>query len=148
MYTEVKMVPSLNRITLTGLILGFAGAALDFSFGYLIFVQSMVTTNTMGVSMIKYNSFVVVWGIGLFGLGGLLIITAIASVSSFGNMRMRIFGLLMVVYGVAMLLIGELMYSQIAPMMVGSILSSVGMFVVGFLMILNGVLMVRNRAMM
>ena len=142
------MVPSLNRITLTGLILGFAGAALDFSFGYLIFVQSMVTTNTMGVSMIEYNSFAVVWGIGLFGLGVLLIITAIASVSSFGNMRMRIFGLLMVVYGVAMLLIGELMYSQIAPMIAGSILSSVGMFVVGFLMILNGVLMVRIRAMM
>ena len=142
------MVPSLNHITLTGLILGFAGAVLDFSSGYLIFVQSMVRTNTMGVSMTEYNSFALVWGIGLFVLGGLLIITAIASVSSFGNMRMRIFGLMMAVYGVVMLLVGESMYLQIAPMMAGSFLTSVGMFVVGFLMILNGVLMVRNRATM
>ncbi|MHB2036916.1 MAG: hypothetical protein ACYCPW_09290 [Nitrososphaerales archaeon] len=138
----------MNRITLSGFILGFAGAILDFSSGYLIFVQSMVTTNTMGVSMTEYNSFAVVLGIGLFVLGGLLIITAIASVSSFGNMRMRIFGLMMTVYGVVMLLIGELMYSRIAPMMAGSFLSSAGMFAVGFLMILNGVLMVRNSAMM
>jgi len=141
-------MPNLNHITLTGLILGFAGAVLDFSSGYLIFVQSKITTNTMGVSVTGYNSFAVVWGVGLFALGGLLIITTVASVSSFGNMRMQFFGILMVVYGVVMLLTGELMYSQIAPMMIGSFLSSSAMFVVGFLMILNGVLMVRNRAMM
>ena len=138
----------MNRTTLAGFILGFSGAFLDFSSGYLILTQSSMTIDTMGVSMTEYNYSTLAWGIGVSSLGAVLIVTAIVSVSSFGKTRMGVFGFLMILYGVVMLLIGESMYSGIAPLMEGSFLSSVGMFAVGAIMVLNGVLMSRTRAMM
>jgi hypothetical protein len=134
----------LKRITLAGFILGLAGAFLDFSSGYLILTQSKMSVDTMGVMMTEYNSTSLAWGIGLAALGALLIATSFASVSSLGIARMRIFGVLMMVYGAIMLLIGETMYSGMAPIMEGSFLSSVGMLLVGTLMLLNGFLMSRT----
>ena len=102
----------------------------------------------MGVIMTEHNSTALAWGIGVSGLGAVLIITAIVSLSSSGKTRTHLFGSLMIVYGVAMLLIGGSMYSGIAPMMEGAFLSSAGMFAVGALMILNGALMSRAHEMM
>lgn len=138
----------MNRTAYLGLSLGLVGALLDFSTGYLILTQAMMTTNEMGVNMTEYNSSALAWGIAIFVLGAILLVTAIASVSSVGKRRMDLFGVLMTVFGVAMLFIGGAMYSRVTPMMAGYFLSSLGMFVVGALMVLNGILMRRHRTTM
>ncbi len=51
-------------------------------------------------------------------------------------------------YGIVMLLVGASMLSGLTPMMVGSVLSSLGMFAIGVLMIFNGIAMERSRRMM
>jgi len=135
----------LNRTTLAGVILGFAGAFLDFSSSYLILAQSATTIDNMGVKMTEYNSTSLTWGIGISVLGAVLIVTVISSLSSFGKTRMGVFGTLMIVFGVIMLLLGGSMFSGIVPMMEDSFFSSVGMFIVGALMVLNGVLMSQAR---
>lgn len=55
----------------------------------------------------------------------------------------------MIAYGIAMIVLGALMYSGVTPMMqeqTVTLASSLGMFVVGALMLLNGSLMIGNRA--
>jgi len=138
----------MNRTTIVGLFLGFAGAALDFSSGYSLISQSTMTVDKMGVMMTEHNSTVLGWGAGISILGVALVITAIASVTKFGSARMGLFGALMIVFGAIMFAIGGSMYSGIVPLMSYSILSSVGMFIVGALMIVNGLLMTRNHSMM
>ena len=128
-----------------GAALGLVGASIDFISGYLILATSMVTTNSMGVSMTTYSSGEVAWGIGLVALGAVLVFSALATVSSIGMNRMGLFGALMMVYGVAMLFIGTAMYTGLSLMMSGSAISGLAMFVVGALMIINGVFMRRSR---
>jgi hypothetical protein len=122
----------------SGFALGVVGAVLDFYVGYLILQGS--STNDMGMVVIQSGS-ALAWGVGLFILGGLLILTALASVTSLGTGRGKSFGALMVVYGVVMLAIGGFMYSGFAPMMGGALLSSLGMILLGALMVLNGAVM-------
>jgi hypothetical protein len=136
----------LSQTVRTGLILSLAGAILDFSSGYLFFAHSTTTTNDMGVSMVNHNSSAIYWGIGIVILGALLVITAIIGNSSVGMRRMSFFGTLMVPYGVLMVLIGASMYSNISPMMQGSLVLSGGMFLVGALMIVNGFWMRRGMS--
>lgn len=52
---------------------------------------------------------------------------------------------LMMVYGVAMLFIGTSMYAGITSMTQGALFPSLGMIVVGALMIVNSVMMCRPR---
>ncbi len=125
----------------TGFVLGIAGAFLDFSAGYLLLTQSMTTTNDMGVTNVEYNASTISWGVGIIALGAVLLITALVSVSTIGIKRMRFMGVIMVIYGATMLFIGASMYSRIASMMEGSLALSFGMFLVGGLMVLNGIVM-------
>lgn len=127
-----------------GSVLGFVGAGVDFISSYLILADSMVTTNSMGVSMTAYSPGAVAWGIGLSAFGAVLVFSALATVSSIGLNRMRLFGALMIVYGVAMIFVGAAMYTGMA-LMSGYIISSLAMFVVGTLMILSGAFMRRPR---
>ncbi len=108
----------------------------------------MTTTTEMGVTMPHYNSYALAWGVGISLLGVVLVATEIVSLTSLGMGRMRIFGFLMIGYGVVMLLIGTAMYSGITPMMNYSLGSSTGMSVAGALMLVNGVLMTRGTGAM
>ena len=142
------MKSSLNRTMLVGMVLGFAGAALDFISGYSVGSQSMMTVDDMGIKSTAYNTSALGWGIGISALGVVLLITAVASATKFGSARMGLFGLLMIVFGAIMFVIGGSMYLGIVPMMAYSALSSASMFIVGALMVVNGRLMSRSRSMM
>lgn len=104
----------------------------------------MVTTNDMGVMVTGINYQDIWWSIGLFSLGALILATTFLGASSYGKGRMRNFGALMAIYGIIMLLIGTVMYSGMTPMMEGSLYSSLGMFIVGVLMIANGTMMAKT----
>lgn len=136
----------MRNAAVSGFVLGILGSVLDFTSGYLILSNVMITTNEMGMMITSYSSSNLAWSIGLFALGALLLLTSLASISSIGRTRMNLFGMLMLVYGIVMLLVGAAMFTRVAPMMTGYLASSVGMFVVGVLMVVNGSLM--NRRMM
>lgn len=128
---------------LFGMVLGFAGALLDFYSGYLLLTSSSMDTSDMGM-IAQSNASGLVWGIGIAALGVVLAVTALAT-RSLMRTRMRDLGGLMMVYGVAMLFIGTSMYAGITSMTQGALFPSLGMFVVGALMIVNGVMMWRPR---
>ena len=132
-------------MTMLGAVLGLVGAGVDFVSGYLILANSTVTTSSMGVSMTAYSARAVGWGVGLFLFGAVLVVSALALVSSVGMKRMGLFGALMITYGVAMLFIGAAMYTGMSLMMSGNFISGLAMFVVGALMIVSGAFMARPR---
>ncbi|MGI0078468.1 MAG: hypothetical protein ACRECH_02485 [Nitrososphaerales archaeon] len=134
----------MNTPVKTGLVLGILGAALDFNSGYLFVSQSVMMTNDMGVMTTHFDVPALEWGVVLFSLGALILGTSLVSATLFGMQRMRSFGVIMAVYGIAMLVIGSIMYSGMTPMMTGSTFSSIGMFAVGALMVINGVLMINT----
>jgi hypothetical protein len=133
---------SSRGLTAFGLILGLAGALLDFYMGYSLVSQSGMPAYTMGASSQAYGPGLV-WGVGLIGLGVVLIVTAAATVFPGVALRMSDFGALMIVYGVVMLFVGAVMLLGVTPMMQGSLSSGAEMLVVGTLMLANGGLMRR-----
>lgn len=133
----------MRNTSVAGVLLGLAGALLDYASGYLALTHSMMSVNEMGNMVSSYSSSGLGWSIGLFALGTLLLVTAVASISKAGMDHMDLFGLLMISYGVVMLFIGAMMFLGFAQMMTGYIFSGVGMFVVGILMVVNGGLMRR-----
>ena len=140
------MMPSIGT-NLTGFVLAIVGALLDFASAYLILSGSVtMVQNGMGMNSVQVMSdSAIIWGVGIFVFGVVLIITAYLSISNYGRIRMRTVGGLMLAYGVIMFLIGGSMFSGITPMMQGSVLSSIGMFIVGVLMIMNGILMQKTE---
>jgi len=100
----------------------------------------------MGVTTTHYNTAAQDWGIFLLALGGVLVITAALNVTSLGRKHMGLFGALMMGYGVIMFIVGALMYSGGTPVMTQqftTMISSLGMFGAGALMVASGVLMSR-----
>ena len=132
-----------------GVILGFAGALLDFYSGYVLLTSSGMGASEMGTSTLitQDNSTGFVWGVGVVALGAVLAVTAVASLSLMGA-RMKDLGALMVVYGLAMLFVGASMYAGITSMVQGAPFPSMGMVGVGVLMIANGTMMLRTRTNM
>lgn len=139
--------PRLGSAGLFGVFLGLAGALLDFYSGYQILTASAMMTNEMGMTVTQYTPSGLAWGVGLSALGVMLLVTAIATVTSLGMRHMKSIGALMILYGVIMLVIGVSMYSEVAPMMGGAALSGPGMLVVGALMVVNGAVMRRPPRM-
>lgn len=122
-----------------GVLLGFAGAALDFYSGYLILVQSQMV-NEMGM-IAGYTSAGLAWGIGVISLGIVLAVTSLTYTLPGRMNSMGDFGVLMIVYGFAMLFIGGSMYLGLTAMMTGAIFPASAMLALGILMIANGALM-------
>jgi hypothetical protein len=122
-----------------GVLLGFAGAFLDFYSGYQVLLQSQ-TVNGMGI-MEGYTWAGLAWGIGVILLGVVLLVTSIALAQSSRMNRMGDFGVLMTVYGLAMLFVGGSMYFGLATTMAGAFSPGPAMLAVGALMIANGALM-------
>lgn len=118
-----------------GFILGLAGGALDFISGTSIFAGSMPGGSVMASPMGLPN---IVWVDGLYILGGAVLVTAFLSMSTFA-VSMTLSRALMVTYGVVMLIVGWAMSSGTALMMTP---------VFGYAMVVVGVLMVANGALM
>lgn len=79
------------------------------------------------------------WTVGLYVLGGVVVLTGVLGITSIGMRWMETVGGLMLAYGAIMIVIGWLMYP--IPMMVGATVSSIGMLAVGILMIASGTFM-------
>ena len=123
-----------------GLVLGVAGALLDFYSGY----QLLAGPTTMPGEMVTVRGGPsLAWGVGISALGAVLVVTTLAMLLPRGARMMEEFGALMVVYGAAMLFIGLSMYLGATSMMQGAAASGVGMLIVGVLMIVNGARMRR-----
>jgi hypothetical protein len=132
-----------------GVIIGFAGAFLDFYSGYILLTSSGMGASEMEASTLitQNNSTGFVWGVGVVALGVVLAVTAVASLSLMGA-RMKDLGALMMVYGLAMLFVGTSMYVGITSMVQGALFPALGMLGVGVLMIANGAMMLRTRTNM
>jgi len=132
-----------------GVILGFAGALLDFYSGYLLLTNSGMGASDMGIDTLiaQNNSIGLVWGVGVVALGVVLAVTALASLSP-AKTRMKDLGALMVVYGLAMLFVGGSMDAGITSMAQGALFPALGMLGIGALMIANGTMMLRTTANM
>lgn len=126
---------------LFGMVFGLAGALLDFYSGYLLLTHTGMDEPSMGVITANSASGSV-WGVGVVALGVVLAVTAFVTLLSMAT-RMRDLGALMLVYGAAMLFIGASMYAGITSMAQGAIFPASGMFLVGALMLANGVMMRR-----
>jgi hypothetical protein len=139
----------MNRALAVALILALVGAAFDFASGYLIIASTMQPALIgMGMNIESIHTSAYGWGIGISAMGIVLIVTAFLSLTQLGKNKMGTFGILMISYGIIMLILGAAMYQQVTPAMKGAIVSGIGMFVVGALMIFNGAMMQRNRGMM
>jgi hypothetical protein len=132
---------NLGVLGIVGVFLAVAGALLDFYSGYLILAQSAMTTNDIGMVIPQYAPSALGWGAGILVLGVVLLVTALAIVTSFGMGRMKTLGALMALYGILMLFIGVSMYWGVTPMMQRAALPGLGMLVVGALMVFNGAVM-------
>jgi hypothetical protein len=128
-----------------GVILGFAGALLDFYSGYLLLTNTGMAASGMGTGTL--DSTGLVWGTGIVALGVVLAITAAASLSSM-QARMKDLGALMAVYGLVMLFVGGSMAAGLTSMAQGAIIPALGMLGIGMLMIANGAMMFRPRTIM
>jgi hypothetical protein len=140
-----RMNLRMSASMVSGTILGFLGAALDFYSGYLLLAQEN-TTNDMGIAVA--NPYALAWGAGVSILGVAVLATSIFSLSAAGARRMGGVGVLMVAFGAAMLVVGASMYGGAAPMIQGATLAGAGMLVVGVLMAVNGAIMARRRQKM
>jgi hypothetical protein len=125
---------------------------VDFGSGTIMLQSAMVTSNSMMGNTINISA--VVWGLLLYGLATLLIITGVLGTTRVVEGRMLVFGSLMTIYGIIMLVIGSTMFVGITPMMQDIFASTLTMFAVGLGMILNGMIMMissspttMNRAM-
>jgi hypothetical protein len=133
-----RKVKGQTNAAVVGLVLAVLGAALDFYSSYQI-----VSYPTMG--MMEPSQSATVWGVGLATLGVLLLITAIAGVTSFAVGRMALLGALMTLYGILMLFLGIAMDFGVSPAMQTATLAGVGMLAIGVLMVVNGYMMLRQR---
>lgn len=128
-----------SPMTWFGIVIGFAGALLDFYSGYLLLAQSS-GTGEMGAMTVS-NWAALIWGVGIIALGIVLAVTSAALVFGSGPNRMKDFGALMVVYGLVMLFIGGSMLLGFTSMNGGVFLPGAAMLMVGVMMIANGALM-------
>jgi hypothetical protein len=121
-----------------GFILSMLGGLLDFASGSLLLINRM--GGYLGLSSVG-------WGLGLFVLGGMVVLTGVESVTMAGMRFKNIISALMIVYGLAMLFVGWAMSSGTSLLMGGASLNGYAMVAVGVLMIANGALMTRSPTM-
>jgi hypothetical protein len=128
----------------SGLILGLVGGVLDFASGAGLLLNGTQQTMMGNTAVSPQNE---VLALGLFALGAIVIITAIASVMSVGRGRPKLLSGLMLAYGIVMLLVGGSMAGGLVTMM-STPLYGYAMIIVGLLMIVNGSIMSRGPTMM
>ena len=120
-----------------GFILGLIGGLLDFASASLLVLSPGDSMGSAGMSSDLVAAFLVLLGVAV-------VATSALSVQSVGMRFAKVFSLLMILYGVAMVAIGVSMttgYVQSAGL---SIIYSYGMVLVGGAMVVNGVMMARS----
>ena len=135
-----------SRTASIGLILSVARAVLDFASATLI-LQMASDPSMLNTGMSTSMNSNILWSLLLYGLGVLLLITGILGVTRFSDGRMPIFAGSMTLYGIIMLIIGVIMLIGVMPMTQEGNLINLGMFIIGFSMIINGILMTTHTAM-
>ena len=83
-------------------------------------------------------------GAGLLALGAIVLGTAVLMSRPGPVGRGRVFGGLMLLYGVLMLAIAGAMLAQVFPMMEGALYSGIAMIVLGVAMLISGGTMPRS----
>lgn len=135
--------PGVAGARIFGVLLGFAGALLDFYSAYsLLTAEPVGAAEGMGMGAAGTGYF---WGVGTGFLGAVLLVTSLAALVTRDHGRMRGFGALMVVYGAAMLFIGGSMAMGLEQMAPGTSVPGYGMLLVGVLMVANGAVMMRGK---
>jgi hypothetical protein len=122
------------------------GASLDFYSGYQLIMgsaQNSTLASGTGSQAIQPVASGLLWGGGVAALGALVAASSVASVLASGAVHMRVFGALMVVYGLFMVLVGFTM-GGLASAMGPESMSGFGMLLVGGLMAINGFMMLRE----
>lgn len=122
----------------SGFILGLIGGVLDFA------SASLLLLGGSGSMMQEGPVPDYVWAAILVVVGTAVIVTSILSVGTIGVRFLRVFSLLMVVYGLIMVAIGGAMSAGYISMTGFSVVYSLGMLLVGAGMVANGITMVRN----
>ncbi len=90
----------------------------------------------------------VVWGLLLYGLATILVITGVLGTTRVADGKIPIFGGLMFIYGAVMLVIGSVTFIGITPVMQDIVAPTLAMFAVGLSMLLNGMVMtIGSRSM-
>ncbi|OHE55797.1 MAG: hypothetical protein A3K61_03785 [Thaumarchaeota archaeon RBG_16_49_8] len=129
-----------SRLNVVALFLSIVGAAVDFSSGTIMLQNAMVSSSkSMMGNTIDIGA--VVWGLLLYGLATVLVITGVLGTTRVADGKMPVFGGLMVAYGAVMLVIGSVMFIGITPVMQDILASTLAMFAVGLSMLLNGMVM-------
>jgi len=122
-------------------LIGLLGGVLDFGVGlYLVLGNPMPAP---GTSMARAAS--VAGGILLVFLGGAVLATAIYSAGEPMTRHSAILGLLMILYGAAMLVVAAAMFARWFPIMTGSEVSGAAMVVLGLAMLYSGATMGKAR---
>lgn len=136
-----------RRLNAVALFLSIVGAAVDFSSGTIMLQNAMVSSSKsmMGNTI---DTGAVVWGLLLYGLATILVITGVLGTTRVADGKIPVFGGLMFVYGAVMLVIGSVMFIGVTPVMQDIIASTLAMFAVGLSMLLNGMVMtIGSRSM-
>jgi len=123
-------------------MLGLIGGLLDFASA-----TSLLLNGTNQSGMVGTGTSYVAVALGLYILGALVIVTTLFSVMLIGMRYPSLFSVLMMAYGVAMVVVGWIMWTDMVSTTIAS-LYSYGMIAVGALMLVDGVFMLRRRVEM
>jgi hypothetical protein len=125
-----------SLVSSSGFMLGIVGGLLDFG---------SATTTAIGQGGVVVGGYSMSgsgWAAVLAGLGVLVVAASVLSVTSTGVRHLRAFSVLMVVLGLVMAIVGSFMSG--GAMMGASLVYGYGMIIVGILMVINGAMMLRN----
>lgn len=125
-------------VSTSAFMLGLIGGLLDFASATSLLLNGS-TQSGMGIGMSS-----VTVALALYLLGILVITTTLLSATFAGMKHSRLLSVLMMVYGVAMVVTGWIMASEMVSTAITS-LYIYGMIAVGVVMVVNGALMTRSR---
>lgn len=123
----------------SGFMIGVVGALLDFASATNVLVSPVQSSGMMTTSGPSPW-----WILGLYSLGALVLVSSVLSIMAIGFRFARLFSLLMVGYGLAMIASGWIMSTGNMFGSSDAALYGYGMLVVGGLMIVNGAMMTRT----
>jgi|SRR5208283_4557447 len=124
----------------SGFMIGVVGGLLDFASA----TSLLANRATLEPGMASNAPSGLVWIVGLYVLGTIVIISAVFSVMSLGFRFPKLFSALMMAYGAVMLASGWVMTTGNMLGTTELLLYGYGMMVLGALMLVNGAAMMRS----
>lgn len=126
----------MKSFQLSGLLLSLIGAGVDILSSFSITLSQDI--NSANQMVMSFDPTFLILPLDLLSI--LLIVTGILSITSLAANHARIFAALMIVYSLAMINIGYIMYSN-SVMTSNMILIGISMIVLGSAMLVNGGIM-------